>query len=226
MSVLVVAAHPDDEVLGCGATIARLVDEGDDVVVVILGEGETSRHPDRRSADHEAVAALKQASQWAADVLGISEVVHRDFPDNRFDSVALLDVVKAVEGVIDEVEPRVVFVQHGGDLNIDHQLTFRATLVATRSLPGSRVREVHAFEVPSSTDWSFQRFDPQFRPSYFVDVSATLDKKLQALDCYRDEMRPFPHPRSPEAVTAYATRWGSVIGCQAAEAFETIRMIK
>jgi LmbE family N-acetylglucosaminyl deacetylase len=226
VTTLVVAAHPDDEVLGCGGTVARLAAEGESVHLAILGEGATSRCADRESADAGAVADLQTESRRAARVLGAKEVRHFGLPDNRFDTVALLDVAKIVEGLIEELHPEVVYTQHGGDLNVDHQTVFRAVLVATRPTPGQIVREVRAFEVLSSTEWAFQRIDPVFRPNVFVDVSRWIDTKLEALRAYVSEIRPFPHPRSVDAVAAAARRWGATVGVDAAEAFELVRRVE
>lgn len=220
--VLVLAAHPDDEVLGCGATIAKLADEGADVVIGILGEGSTSRSPSRDSAGDPHVEVLREQSRAAAEILRAREVVHLGLPDNRFDSVDLLDVVKEVEQLLSVSSAEIVITQHGGDLNIDHQVLFRAAMTATRPVPGQRVREVLAFEVASSTEWAFGRFAPSFRASTFVDVSTTLERKIEALAVYESEVRPFPHPRSPESLRAQATRWGSTVGVSAAEAFDLV----
>jgi len=137
----------------------------------------------------------------------------------------LLDVVKIVEELIKKISPAVIYTHHGGDLNIYHKVINRAVLTATRPVNGQPVRELYAFEVPSSTEWSFQRFEPVFRPNYFVDISATLETKLEAMAGYHSEIQPFPHPRSPQALRAIAQRWGSVVGCEAAESFELMRAI-
>lgn len=226
MKVLVVAAHPDDEVLGCGATAARLVAEGDDVHFAILGEGMTSRHAAREDADSEQLAALHRQAHSAAARLGVKSVVMHRLPDNRLDQVPLLDVVKVVEDLVERLKPEVIYTHHGGDLNVDHGVIHRAVLTATRPLAGQPVREIYAFEVPSSTEWAFQRLEPAFRPNVFVDVTRTLEAKIAAMECYGTEVRKFPHPRSSEALRAIAVRWGSVAGCGAAEAFELVRSIR
>jgi len=225
MSILVVAAHPDDEVLGCGGTIFRRVEEGHEVHIAILGEGITSRYEGRDEADQELVESLKETSREVGAFLGAEEVHLRSFPDNRFDTVPLLDVVKTIEGLIDEIEPEIVYAQHGGDLNIDHNIVYRATLTATRPMTDCPVREVYAYEVASSTEWAFQEFSPPFRPNTFVDVEGTLEKKIEAMQMYETEARPYPHPRSPESLRAIAQNWGRTAGLQAAEAFELVRSV-
>lgn len=226
MRVLVVAAHPDDEVLGCGGTIARLAQEGHDVYIAILGEGITSRYPKREEADPEMVRGLHAKSRAVASLLGAKEPFMFSLPDNRFDSVPLLEVIKIIEEVIARVKPQVVYTQHGGDLNVDHSTIYRATLTATRPVAGNCVKELYAFEVPSSSEWAFQQFAPAFNPNVFVDIEATLEMKIQAMQSYEGESRPFPHPRSPEALRAIAQRWGSVAGLPAAEAFQLVRCIR
>ncbi len=225
-SVLVVAAHPDDEVLGCGGTMARLANEGHDVRIAILAEGMTSRYQQREQANQNELKNLHSNAQQAADRVRAKELVLCKLPDNRLDTVPLLEVVKLVEGLIKKFNPAVIYTHHPGDLNVDHGVVHRAVLTATRPVPGQRVREVYAFEVPSSTEWAFQRLEPSFRPNVFVDIGATLETKVDALACYDTETRKFPHPRSPEAVRAVAMRWGSVAGFQAAEAFELIRSLR
>jgi LmbE family N-acetylglucosaminyl deacetylase len=226
MTVLIVAAHPDDEVLGCGGTMARLAQEGHEVRVAILAEGMTSRSPQREQADPKQLHHLHKQAQQAADILHAKEAVVRKLPDNRLDTVPLLEVVKLVEEMIEKFRPEVIYTHHPGDLNVDHGVVHRAVLTATRPVPGQKVREIFAMEVPSSTEWAFHRLEPCFRPNVFVDITGTLETKISALACYDTEARKFPHPRSPEALRAIAARWGSVAGFQAAEAFELIRSLK
>ena len=226
MNILVVAAHPDDEVLGCGGTIAKLAGEGHRVSILILGEGITSRLSDPKKANSKDLEKLHAQTKEIGSFLGAKEVMLAKLPDNRFDSIDLLDVVKIVEGEIDRVKPEIVYTQHGGDLNIDHCVTFRAVLTATRPMKGAPVKKVYAYEVHSSTEWSFQQFVSVFHPNTFVDIGATLEKKIKAMAMYEGESRPFPHPRSPEALHAGALRWGSVAGLAAAEAFMLVREIQ
>jgi LmbE family N-acetylglucosaminyl deacetylase len=224
MKVLVVAAHPDDEVLGCGGTIARLAREGHEVYLSIVAEGMTSRSASRAASDPVQVETLHARAREAAKLLGVKETFLHSLPDNRLDSVPLLDVVKIVEALVAQTSPERIYTHHPGDLNIDHQIVSRAVLTATRPMAGSPVREIYEFEVPSSTEWAFQQ-NGDFRPNTFVDISQTLELKLQAMACYESEVRPFPHPRSPEALRAIAQRWGTVVGRTAAEAFQLVRAI-
>ena len=226
MTVLVIAAHPDDEVLGCGGTIARLAQEGHDVYIAILGEGITSRYQQREQADQALVEALHARSRQVAELLGARDLFLYSLPDNRFDTVPLLDVIKIIEELVERLQPQVIYTHHGGDLNIDHMVVHRAVLTATRPVAGCPLREIYAFEVPSSTEWAFGQFQPASRPNVFVDISATLETKLQAMALYESEAHSFPHPRSPEALRAIARRWGSVVGLEAAEAFQLIRSVR
>jgi LmbE family N-acetylglucosaminyl deacetylase len=222
MTVLVVAAHPDDEVLGAGATIAQHAAAGEAVHIVIMAEGITARSDGRDPADVAALERLHATARQVGAGLGAKSVELLGLPDNRLDSMPLLDVIKRVETAIAAVAPDVVYTHHPGDLNVDHRITFQAVLTALRPMRGRKVRELLSFEVPSSTEWAFQRIEPVFRPSVFRDVGATLAKKVQAMALYEGEARPFPHPRSGEALEHIARRWGSVVGFDAAEAFELI----
>ncbi|MBI4843581.1 MAG: PIG-L family deacetylase [Nitrospirae bacterium] len=225
-NILVVAAHPDDEVLGCGGTMARLAAEGSDVYTLILGEGATARDGSRmRQKREKDIAGLKKQSIKAGKILGVKKTFSFDFPDNRFDTAALLDIVKAVEKIKKEIYPDIVFTHHKGDLNVDHRLTFEAVLTAFRPVKGERARAIYSFEVPSSTEWSAPSHENYFMPNHFVDISKTLAKKIRALKEYKAELREFPHPRSVEAVELYARRWGVSAGLGPSEAFQVIRQI-
>jgi len=226
MRILVVAAHPDDEILGCGGTMARLAREGHEVRAAILAEGMSSRYTHREDADPEQLQHLHAQAQQAAGKVGARESVLCKLPDNRLDTVPLLEVVKLVEELVARFQPEVIYTHHPGDLNVDHGVVHRAVLTATRPVAGQCVSEIYAFEVPSSTEWAFQRLEPSFRPSVFVDITETLETKIEAMACYDTETREFPHPRSPEALRAIATRWGSVVGLPAVEAFELIRSVR
>jgi len=217
-TVLVVAAHPDDEILGCGGAIARHAGRGDRVHIAIVAEGETSRD----NGDAAAVSRLRDAAAAAARTLGAEAPVHLGLPDNRLDSIALLDVVKEIENVIGQVSPSIVYTHHGGDLNIDHRVVHQAVVTACRPLPGSTIEAVRCFETVSSTEWASDSIGAAFRPTQYVNIDAFLAIKLEALQHYEMEMRPFPHARSLEAIEALARLRGSQAGFAAAEAFSCL----
>lgn len=222
--ILVVAAHPDDEVLGCSGTIAKRIREGSSASTLILGEGVTSRDGERKREERKKdIEKLRKNARRANSIIGIKDIALFDFPDNRFDTVALLDIVKIVERTIKDVKPNVIFTHHYNDLNIDHRVTFNAVMTACRPSKGQLVRQIYSFDVPSSTDWNYPS---TFNPNVFVDIRSTINKKIRAMSCYKSEMRPFPHPRSPEAIRTFGKYWGTRVGLICAEAFEAVRIIK
>ena len=219
-----VAAHPDDEVLGCGGTIARHVRQGDRVSIVILAEGVTSRAVGvSPSQDASKLKALAEATHRSCAILGVTDVTLNNFPDNRMDSLPLLDVVKVVEQHISRSKPAVVYTHHGGDVNIDHVITYKAVLAACRPQPDHPVKTLLSFETPSSTEWQPPLVMSPFAPNWFVDIGATLSIKQKALHEYNSEMRPWPHPRSHEAIEHLARWRGSMVGVIASEAFALAR---
>lgn len=220
--VLVVAAHPDDEVLGCGGTIARLAAAGREVHVLLLADGESSR---LQANSAEILAARNAAAEAAGRMLGCSSTETLTLPDNRMDELALLDVVRQVETRVERLRPAMVLTHHSGDVNIDHRIAHEACVVACRPVPGHPVRELLFFEIPSSTEWRPPASAAVFAPNYFVDISAVLDRKMAALEAYASELRAFPHPRSPAAVEALARWRGATMGVAAAEAFVLGRRI-
>jgi LmbE family N-acetylglucosaminyl deacetylase len=224
--ILIVAAHPDDEVLGCGGTIAKLSAQGKEVHILILATGLTSRAGFDVDKDAGALKIHLERATRASALLGAKHVNVAGFPDQKMDALPLLEITKRIEAEIELVKPQTIFTHHGGDLNMDHVITFRATLTAARPMAGGVVRSVYAYEVPSSTEWAFQKFEPKFQPNLFHDITETLPQKIQAMQIYESEARDFPHPRSPQALQAIAHRWGSVVGLHAAEAFELVREIK
>lgn len=222
--VLIIAAHPDDEILGSGGTIARLVRKGYEAYTLILGEGITSRDEKRNRAKRQKdIENLKGQIQKANKVIGVEKVFTFDFPDNRFDSVPLLDIVKVIEDIKGKIKPDTVFTHYEKDLNIDHQITYRAVLTASRPLPDETIKEIYSFEVPSSTEWNYPL---SFSPDVFFDVSETIDLKLKAMAEYKSELRDYPHPRSLEGIKQNAQLWGIKSGLKYAEAFKTVRIIK
>lgn len=224
--VLVVAAHPDDEVLGLGGTIRKHVNNGAVVDCLILGEGMTSRVRKGEEADQAKLKELHQNTLESADIIGYSNVYFIDFPDNRFDSVALLDIVQAVQKYVERIKPDTVYTHHYGDLNIDHRMTFEAVITACRPVGDYSVKEIYCFETPSSTEWNFKYEGSAFKPNVFVDVEDTLQFKLNAMACYKTELQAYPHPRSLKGLEIIAQRWGSTVGRHYVEAFELIRKIE
>lgn len=218
--ILVVAAHPDDEVLGCGATIARHAKMGDEVNVVILAEGATSRD-EKRDRKHRSkeLSELAQAADEAKKILDASSLTLHDFPDNRMDSVDRLDVIKVVEGFIQQYQPEIVYTHHVGDVNIDHRIIHEAVVTACRPLHLQTVKTLMFFEVPSSTEWQPPASAPAFNPNWYVDISDTLSIKIKALNAYNSEMRSWPHSRSCKAVEHLARWRGACVGVEASEAF-------
>lgn len=224
--VLVIAAHPDDEVLGVGATIARHVQKGDITECLILGEGQTSRFYTRESANKDLVDQLHKDTLLSAKELGYQGVHFANLPDNRFDHVDLLDIIKIVEDEIKVFQPNIIYTHYVGDLNIDHQLAFRAVLTATRPTNQYFVKEIYAFETLSSTEWNFSNDIKGFKPNVFIDVEEYFDKKVSAIKHYKTEINDFPHPRSIKAMEIQAQKWGSVVGKKYVEAFELIRKVE
>jgi LmbE family N-acetylglucosaminyl deacetylase len=224
--VLVIAAHPDDEVLGCGGTIARHADAGDQVKVLIVAEGATSRQEqrDRLQAGGE-LSALAQAAQTAGSILGAAGVELLDLPDNRLDSLDRLDLIKHIEQHIHRHQPQVVYVHHAGDVNVDHRRLHEAVVTACRPTPGHPVRRLISFEVASSSEWQPPGSAPAFQPNWFVDISDQWQRKRQALLAYSSEMRPWPHARSLEALEHLARWRGAQVGVEAAEAFCLLRQL-
>ena len=225
-SILVVAAHPDDEVLGCAGTIARHADAGDQVQVLIVAEGATSRQQQR---DREQVgvelSALAQAAHKAGAILGAAGVELLDLPDNRLDSLDRLDVIKQIEERINRYEPQVVYVHHAGDVNVDHRRLHEAVVTACRPTPGHVVKRLLSFEVASSTEWQPPGSAPAFQPNWFVDISDQWERKREALMAYSSEMRDWPHARSLEALKHLARWRGAQVGVEAAEAFCLLRQL-
>jgi len=223
--ILVVAAHPDDEVLGCGGTIAKNA-ENSDVFVTILGEGISSRYEKREQAEKTELQELQEQSQNACKILGAKEVLFFSLPDNRFDKIEFLEIVKKVEQALEKFKPDIIYTHHFGDLNIDHRLTFQAVLTACRPTEKILVREIYSFEILSSTEWSQEKIEKPFIPNVYEDISLTIEKKIKALHEYKSEIKEFPHPRSLQGIEVLAQKRGMEAGLEYAEAFELIRHIK
>ena len=225
-AILVVAAHPDDEVLGCGGTIARHADYGDQVQVLIVAEGSTSRQQERDRAQVKGeLTALAKAAKAAGSILGAANVELLDLPDNRLDSLDRLDLIKRIEEHVDHHKPDCVYVHHAGDVNVDHRRLHEAVVTACRPMPGNVVRRLLSFEVASSTEWQPPGSASAFQPNWFVDISAQWERKREALAVYVSEMRDWPHARSLKAVEHLARWRGAQVGVEAAEAFCLLRQL-
>jgi LmbE family N-acetylglucosaminyl deacetylase len=226
--IMIVVAHPDDELLGLGATMHKLIAEENVLThVLILGEGITSRFSQK---DHErSTNELKVHQENVRDaqkVIGYHSVKTFNFPDNRFDTVPLLDIVKIVESEKDSFRPDIIFTHHGGDLNVDHQKTFEAVMTSCRPLENEKVNTIITFETPSSTEWQAPLYKYQFCPNLFVEVQKDdIDAKINAMECYKYEKRTYPHPRSPQALEILARQWGVKVGSEYIEAFTLIRHV-
>lgn len=218
--VLVVAAHPDDEVLGVGGTILRHAKDGDIIHIMIMAEGITSRSEKRDvEVARDELAGLHAKCKKVSESLGAEKLIMCKFPDNRMDGVELLDVVKEIEKEVDSFEPEIVYTHHAGDVNVDHTMTHNAVITACRSLPDCSVKTILFFETLSSTEWQMQTSDKIFYPNWFVDITGTFVEKQKVLHLYESEMREFPHTRSYKAIENLAQLRGCTVGTEYAEAF-------
>jgi len=226
-TILVIVAHPDDEVLGMGGTISKLTANNKQVHVLFMSEGVTARDdlfdPIARESD---IKNRMKMSENAANILKISSLKYLHIKDNRMDGVEFLDIVKKIESVIDAIKPDCIFTHSENDLNIDHKITNKAVITATRPLPGFGVKEIYTFEVLSSSEWGFSENNHIFLPRYFVDISLFIEGKVEAINCYSEEMREYPHSRSVESIIAQSNIRGSQIGVQNAEAFGIVRILQ
>jgi LmbE family N-acetylglucosaminyl deacetylase len=224
MKILIIAAHPDDEVLGCGGTIARLA-KNNTINTLILGEGITSRDISQQEKDLKK-SVLRDHCKKANALLGVKKVFFEQFPDNTFDSIPLLDITKPIEKLIKKIRPDVIYTHHHGDLNIDHRITQQAVLTATRPFGDNPVKKILSFEVLSSTEWNVPDTGTLFIPNTWIDISDTLQMKLDAMQEYTGELCAYPHPRSIEGIKILAAKRGLEVGFPYAEAFRLIRSIE
>ena len=233
MKILVLVAHPDDEVLGMGGTLKKLSSQKNNIKVVFLATGIFARRSDeylnnpRYKIDNTLTKKMKNQinklrldAKKALNILGIKNVEFFDFPDNEMDTISNLEITKTIEKLVQEFNPEVIYTHTKNDINVDHRAIFNATITATRPTTKQKVKKIICFEVPSSSEWNFGE---PFSPNIFIDINKELSYKIKAIKVYKNELRKFPHPRSPEALDAIAKRWGSISGSKAAEAFELIR---
>jgi LmbE family N-acetylglucosaminyl deacetylase len=220
MRVLVVAAHPDDEVLGMGGTIALHTSRGDEVRVLVVTDGSSTQYP----GDDTLRERKEQEALRAAAELGVTDYVHLDHPDMRLDTLAHVDVNRVIEEHVGELSPEVVYTVQP-DVNADHRVLFDSVAVATRPVPGQSVRRVLTYAPASSTEWTPAAVS-WFVPNWYVDVTDTLERKVAAFACYETEQREYPHPRSERAVRATAAYHGTTCGCEYAEPFVLVRSVE
>lgn len=223
-NVLLIAAHPDDEVLGMGGTIAKLVKEGKAVNVLIVTDGSSSQY---RDSDHlaEIIEAKKKETRKCADVLGVRDIYYGGLPDMKLDCTPHIDINQAIERVIDKVQPDTVFTHFWGDVNMDHQNVYKSTLVTVRPVLGQVVKELYCYKVPSSTEWTPNKADTMFMPNYFVDIEQYAEQKYKAFACYSTELRDYPHPRSVRYLRESDKAAGLRVGVLAAEEFVMLRKL-
>ena len=234
MKILVLAAHPDDEVLGMGGTIKKLSKKGNDIKIIFMSTGILSRRKieskvskqvftkDWMEKNESKLKSLRGDAKRAGKILGVNEIEFMDFPDNEMDTISNLQITKTIENTIDDFKPTTVYTTPQYDVNVDHTSMFHATLTATRPRKNYHVKKVFSFEVLSSTEWYFP---VSFTPNTFVDISKEFVSKIKAIKAYKNEIREFPHPRSIEALDVITKRWGSVSGFNHAEAFKLVRTL-
>ena len=217
--ILVIAAHPDDEILGVGGVIAKHVSEGDSVFICILSEGATARY------SSENVTTLKEYATHASEILGVEKLYFSSMPDQKLDTLPLLEITQKIEQYIKDINPQILYTHHSGDVNKDHRIVFDATMVAARPTPDNRVKKIYCYETPSSTEWGPSSIKP-FKPNVYVDIEKFIDIKLKAMEAYISELRDYPHPRSIEALRIISQYRGIEVGLRNAEAFMLMRELR
>jgi len=225
MSILIIASHPDDEILGCGGTMSKFSNEGHEVNVIFVADGETSR-PLKKNIKKKKIQKRYLNAKIANKIVGTNKLFFFSFPDNQLDTVSRLKITKRIEEVVVKMRPSIVFTHSNSDVNIDHRIVHECVLAACRPKPNFSVNKLFFFEVPSSTEWNTCNSFSTFTPNYFFDISKTIKNKLKALEAYDDEMMDFPHPRSLKAVKSLSEWRGASAGLNSAEAFVTGRIIK
>tara|TARA_Y100000741_G_scaffold246414_1_gene189123 strand:- start:4688 stop:5398 length:711 start_codon:yes stop_codon:yes gene_type:complete len=235
MKILIIVAHPDDEVLGMGGTILKHSKNGDNVTITYLTTGITAR----RSLDYnnsssynfskkdlkqneKQILELQSDAKKSCDILGVKKIIFSDLPDNEMDKIPLLKIIRVIEKIISEEKPDIVYTSHSKDLNVDHRITHEATITACKQ-SSFFIKEILSFEIFSSTEWTFS-YD--FKPNHFINIEKELNSKIKAMKKYKNELKKFPHPRSLENIKNSAKRWGNICGFDAAEAFQIVQKIQ
>jgi LmbE family N-acetylglucosaminyl deacetylase len=219
MNVLVVAAHPDDEVLGVGGAAALHAERGDRVTIAIMCEGVSVRYAQSRKDE------VRAQSEAAAKILGAADLHLGDLPEQRLETLPISEVALHIERLIEKVQPTRIYTHFAGDINRDHRVLAEATLIAARPYAAPSVRDILMYETPSSTEWSSPQLPPVFQPTLFTEISSVLEKKLDAFSQYTAELRDYPHPRSLQALRERARYWGSLVNQAAVEPFAVARMV-
>ena len=213
--VLVVVAHPDDEVIGCGGTLLRHAENGDDIFIIYMTDGESSRKL-------KNINKRKLSAKKVCQILNVKKSYFFNFPDNSMDSIPILKIIKKIEVIIKKIKPNIIYTHHYGDLNIDHKIVNQALLTATRPEPEDFIDRIYSFEINSSTEWNFANVK-YFTPVYFVDITSNIENKIKLLSIYSDEMRQKNHSRSIKAIKDLSEIRGKMVGGKFVESFEVIR---
>lgn len=222
--VLVISAHPDDEVMGIGGTIAKLTAQGVECHLLIVTDGSSSQYRDSGHL-HAIIEAKKVETKRCADLLGFKSIHYGELPDMRLDMTPHIVINQIIEKVIDEVQPDTVFTHFWGDVNRDHQEVYKSTLVAVRPMMGQVVKELYCYRAPSSTEWTPNKADAMFMPNYFVDIEKFAEQKYKAFSCYSTELREYPHPRSVQYLKESDKAAGLKVGLMSAEEFVLLRKL-
>ncbi len=219
--ILVIAAHPDDELLGCGGSLAKLSKQGCNIFALFFTDGVSSRDKNNKIE----ISKRQKNSLKSLKILGVKYSKFLTFPDNSLDKVPLINIVKEIEVVIKKFRPSVIFTHSNVDLNIDHEIISRAVVTATRPKPKFCVKKIFLFETLSSTEWNFNLKKKSFNPNFFIDISKTIDIKIRSAKAYKGEITSWPHPRSLNGIKNLAKYRGQSVGVKYAEAFYLLREI-
>lgn len=217
-TILIIAPHPDDEILGCGGVIKKYAKAGHDVCVLILTNGSTVRYGDKM------IDTLQREAKSSNDLLGVKRIIFKDLPEQKLDGLPVLDIIKEIETIIGEIRPDIIFTSHKGDINQDHAAVFGATMVAARPI-NNYVKEIYSYEVPSSTEWGNPFPEKVFIPNSFIDIEYEIEDKLLAMKKYESQMHDWPHSRSEEGIRTLAKYRGMQSNLRFAEAFMLIRKV-
>ena len=220
MKILVIAPHADDEVLGCGGSIKKHSNQGDEVYLCIVTKAYT---PDW---NQEFIDNRAKEIARASEILGIKETFFLNFPTVKLDTVPQKDINDALTRLIEKIKPEILYIPHRSDLNRDHQIVFGSALVAARTKPGSSIKKVYSYETLSVTECGnpkIDKLDDVFLPNVYVDISDTISDKLRAMECYMSEVKKFPHPRSLKGIIVLSEKRGMEAGFENAEAFMIVK---